>query len=465
MGRIKRDVQVLVKNRLDEIYKHDYIAKNEKLKSVTIELVKNPNAKLDDLITGLKIPEKKAEKVDEDLSKRAEAIFRESIFTMRGPEESIYSAALVKMKGKMVVLATKEFIPRRFPVVFANSRGKVVCSKAYVSETHPMVLFIPDYEPKEFNPIEVVEPEDVSNLFDRELFMIAPHEGGFLTVPLLVFSEDKDYLNLSSYTNPSTSYSTSLRRLDRDGNKLLVSITQKMSVGENSVVIDSKTGKLVSMAVRIFNPGVLSWRGKTGSVIGHENFAIPDVSTFIRQFNGTANKTDAPRGAIRFVRMTAFENWKPLNVSKFWSQKNEIREFTDSNNDFLMFFMHNSFHEALRSNRIARVAEKYRKPLLYDNLTRTSWENQYRTYMLEVSYLLKRELMGNKKVEDYYSIYREEYKYQLALRQAMYDYLSAGLKDSNIVNLIHVDLTTRHGSSHSTGCAGGRIGGSIGGGY
>ncbi|MBQ2721298.1 MAG: hypothetical protein IJF70_00155 [Opitutales bacterium] len=453
---VKKDVQDDVKKLILKKNELSYPQKYTELQTVLTQIKKDPSV-------ASKILNKKIT-TDEsaELRNRAEEIFRQSIFTKRGSEEEIYTAALVKMNGKVVVLATKHFIPEKFPVVFANSRGKIVCSKGYISDSHPMILLIPDEVPSNFTPIEVVSNEDSLTLFDRELFMIAPAQGGFISSPVSVFSEDNDYLNLTAATNPSTSYSTSVKPLGRNGQRLLISIVEKVKVGENSVVIDSKTGKLVSMAVRVYNAGVISHFGKTGNVIGHENFAIPDFSTFVRQFDGTVNKTDAPRSSIRFVRMTAFENWKLLDVEKFQEQKNEIRLFTDDNNDFLMFFKSNMFNEALRSRRLGRIAERYRKPLLYDNITRESFERYYRNYMIDVAYALKRELAGNKNEKEFYSIYRQEYKYQNALREAMYKYISEGLEDKNIMNIIHTDLTTRYNnSSHNNA----RIGGSIGGGY
>lgn len=453
---VKKDVQDDVKKLILKKTELSYPQKYTELQTVLTQIKKDPSV-------ASKILNKKIT-TDEsaELRNRAEEIFRQSIFTKRGSEEEIYTAALVKMNGKVVVLATKHFIPEKFPVVFANSRGKIVCSKGYISDSHPMILLIPDEVPSNFTPIEVVSNEDSLTLFDRELFMIAPAQGGFISSPVSVFSEDNDYLNLTAATNPSTSYSTSVKPLGRNGQRLLISIVEKVKVGENSVVIDSKTGKLVSMAVRVYNAGVISHFGKTGNVIGHENFAIPDFSTFVRQFDGTVNKTDAPRSSIRFVRMTAFENWKLLDVEKFQKQKNEIRLFTDDNNDFLMFFKSNMFNEALRSRRLGRIAERYRKPLLYDNITRESFERYYRNYMIDVAYALKRELAGNKNEKEFYSIYRQEYKYQHALREAMYKYISEGLEDKNIMNIIHTDLTTRYNnSSHNNA----RIGGSIGGGY
>ena len=453
---VKKDLQDGLKAEIQKMSDLSYQERYEKLQEVIKIAKANPDATLESLLG------KQPLKIEKSLQAKAEEIFRQSIFTKHGPDEEIYTAALVKMNGKMVVLSTKHFIPEKWPVVFANSRGKIVCSKGYISDSHPMILLIPDKEPIGFTPIEVVSKEDSLKLFDRPLFMIAPSRGGFASVPVSVFSEDNDFLNLTSATAPHTSYKTSIKSLGRSGLRLLVSIIESIDVGENSVVIDSETGKLVSMAIRSYNPGVLSHFGKTGNVIGHENFAIPDYATFVRQFDGTVNKTEAPRSAIKFVRITAFESWKPLNIEKFQEQKNEVRMFTDENNDFMMFFKSNSFREALHSRRLAKIAVRYQRPLLIDSITQESYERYYRNYMIDVSYAIKRRLVGNKDVEDFYSIYKQEYKYQYRLREAMYRYISEGLENKDIINIIHTDLRTRYNNCNYNG---GRIGGSIGGGY
>ena len=458
---VERELQDELKAELLQDNGLSYQAKYAQLKDILKKAKDNPSLTLNALLNR-KAVAKKQIKSEDSLRERAETIFRQSIFTMHGADNQIYTSALVKINGKVVVLSTKHFIPEKFPVVFSNSRGKIVCSKAYVSDSHPMILLIPDKEPTEFTPIEVVSKEDSLDLPNRELFMIAPARAGFMSVPVSVFSEDNEYLNFTSATNPYTSYSTSVRPIGRNATRLLVSITKTVDVGENAVVLDSKTGKLVSMAINVNNPGVISHWGKTGNVIGHENQSIPDYSTFVRQFDGAVNKTDAPRDSIKFVRITAFENWTPLNIEKFQKQKNEIRTFTDDNNDFLMFFKSNRFGEALRSRRLGRIAERYRKPLMHDNITRESFERNYRNYMIEVAYALKRDLMGNKDASEFYSIYRQEYKYQYKLREAMYKFISESLEDKNILNIIHTDLKTRYNNSSHNGA---RIGGSIGGGY
>lgn len=406
--------------------------------------------------------ESQSERFAADSKTKAEEIFSKSVFTKRGAENEIYAAVLVKMRGKSVILCTKEFVPERFPVVFANSRGKIVCSRAYVSDELPIVLLVPDDEPKDFTPIEVADASDCANLVNRKLFMIAPRGGGYGTFGVSVLSEDEKYLNMTMATAPTVSHSSKVRPLGRSGDKFLVSVSEVSGVGENSVVIDPKSGKLVSLAVRVYNPGVLSHHGKTGSIIGHEKMAIPDFTTFVRQFDGTVNKTFIPFSSIRFVRLTALDSWKPLDPKRYQRQKNEIRKITDMNNDFLMFFKNNRFDEALRSRRLGRIAERYQKPFLHDRLSRDSYERKYREYMLDIVYAFKAELQQPVYPEQFYSIYRQELIFQLKLRRAMYDYIAESSSDPNIINVLHTDLQTRY---NNCGVNTERIGGSIGGGY
>jgi len=382
-----------------------------------------------------------------EMQKTAEDIFRKSIFTMRGLGQDIYSAALVKMNGKAVILCTKEFIPEKMPAVFGNSAGKITCSKMFVSEDFPIVLMVPDEEPKNFKPLDVVTAADSAALSEKSLLMIAPLGGGFMGKRVSVFSEDLKFLNLTAETAPQVRRTTDLKALDRKAEKLMVSITETVDVGENSVVIDPKSGKLVSMALRIYDPGHIVWGGKTGSVIGHETSEFPDFNTLVAQFDGTSRSTWAkPMSSIRFVRMTAFERWTPVTQARLDSEKTQIRKLTEANNDYLQFFRKNEFNDALQSRRIGTVAEKYRRTLLFDKLDRESFERAYRNYMLGVLYVLDSE-MKKLDAESFSSLYRSELKYQLNLQSAMRRYLAEAVKDGNTINILHTDIKSRYEES------------------
>lgn len=82
--------------------------------------------------------------------------------------------------------------------------------------------------------------------------------------------------------------------------------------------------------------------------------------------------------------------------------------------------------------------------------------------MIEVSYAIKRSMQKYIEPEKFYSIYRQELLYQLKLRQSMSDYISESVKDQNVLNVLHTDLTTRY---NNNGVNSERIGGSVGGGY
>lgn len=383
---------------------------------------------------------------------KAKKVFRESMFTKRGADEDIFCAALVEMNGKPVILCAKEFVPQTMPAVFANSRGKITCSKAFVAEGFPLVLMVPDEVPAGFRPLKLLSDVESADFGSKRLYMIAPDRGGFRGMPVEVFSEDAMYLNLAADSNPTVSREIDVKFLGRDAKKMQISLTDSISVGENSVVLDSDSGALVSLALRIYSPGSLDEFGKTGSVIGHENAEIPDYNSFVRLFDGQTQRTVMPpTSSIRFVRMGALESWMPLDIEKLNYQRTSVRKFTDDNNDFLAFFRENTFNNALRSRRLGRIAEKYKKPLVEENLGRDAYERQYKSYMMEVLFAIKRELLQFPNADGFYSIYKNELEYQIGLRKAMHDYLAECIKDGEVFNAIHLDLKSRLNGSERSG--------------
>ena len=370
--------------------------------------------------------------------------YRFSIFTNRGIDGKMSTAVLVKLNGQKVVLCTKDFFDGSLPYTIANSLGKIKCSRAFISSDYPLVMLMPDSVPDAFVPFEVVSPQEMVSIIDKKLTMIAPSKAGFSKFPVRIFSEDQKYLNLTSDTAPEIRKSTNLKRLDRKGEKFLVSTKISVDAGNNSIVIDPDSGKLVSMAFRKYNPGVLSWTGKTGSIVGNENMAIPDINNFIRQFDGVTKSIESPDSSIQFIRMTGLENWMRLDPSVAAEQKTQLRRFTDDNNDFLMFFKRNLYGDMLRSRRLGQIAERYRKPFLSERMDRISYERNYKKYMLDVMYAMRRELSQFQNANSFYPIYRDEMEYQIALRRAMHDYLAEVIKNGDITNVLHVDLRARY---------------------
>lgn len=393
---------------------------------------------------------------------------RFSIFTTRGLDGKIATAVLVKMNGKEVVLCSKEFFGGEVPCTIGNSMGEIRCSRAFISRDYPLIMLVPDSVPDSFVPYEVVGPSDMPSVIGKTLSMVAPSGAGFAEIGVRVFSEDQKYLNLTSDTAPKITKTSDIKRLDRSGDKFLFSTKISVDAGGNSIVIDPDTKKIVSMAFRKYNPGVLSWTGKTGSIVGGEKMAIPDVNTFIRQFDGATKFAESPDSSIQFIRMTALGDWVPLNPEAAARQKTELRRFTDDNNDFLMFFKRNLYGDMLRSRRLGQIAERYRRAFTSERMDRISYERNYKKYMLDIMYAMRREISQYPNADSFYPIYRDEMEYQIALRRAMHDYLAEVIKSGDITNVVHLDLRARYSDPMSIPegqLTPVRAGGSIGGGF
>lgn len=386
---------------------------------------------------------------------KAAQIFRDCVFTKRGEGDDIDVAVLVKLQGKTAILCSKNFIPQKMPVVFGNSRGRIVCSRAMISEDYPIIALFPDEEPKMFEPIEVISAAESANIDKKDLYMIAPNRGGFMGKGLRVFSEDSQFLNLAEADVPQTTRSVTVKALDRKAEKIMINILDKYSVGENALVFEPKSRKLVSLALRYYSYGMIDMGGRTGNVLGHEKMQIPDFVGFVRQFDGSVGATAyAPTSSVRFVRLTALTRWSKLDVAKFWQQKNLIRKYTDTNNDYLKFLIRGNYGDALRSARISRIAQKYKNDFETRSLSRDSFERRYESFIIEILHSMRTDMykMGDISLnsKNVYSIYRGELQYQIALRESMYNYMKEYIKDGNITAFIDNGLGIRGDNAAGT---------------
>ncbi len=371
-----------------------------------------------------------------------EMFFNSSVFTKRGELETVYTAVLAEYKGKSVVFCSKDFVASGLPVTLKNSRTKIVCSTAYVAENLPIVMLIPDAEPAEKPKMKVVSPEESSRLPGRKLLMFSPENGAIKLGFMKVFSEDEKYYNLSYDSAPVIVRTRNVKTMNRYSENLFITVSESVPQLDGSVVVDYANKRFVSYAMKLANPGVLEWGGRTGSVIGHESSAIPDFNTFVANFDASKKAAD-PNHTLRFLRFTAIDKWVRFNPSRLEDQKTKIRKLTDSNNDYLMFFKENLYSAALKNQRLYAIARRYRNDLVMQKMDQETFLRRYKSYMHDVLNSMRHdEVRVNP--QDFYSIYRDELSYQLALRKAMFDYLSEAIREDRVVNIIHTDLRTRY---------------------
>ena len=388
-------------------------------------------------------------------------IFNKSVFTTRGYLETVNVAILVNINDKKVILCSPQFLTNKLPITFGNSSATITCSSAMMSSDYPLIMLIPDSIPESCEALEIITADDVAKILDKNMFMIAPSQSSLRLATVSIFSEDTKYLNMSYGALPRFSRVTTLKPLNRSGTSLLITTTTSSPEVSQAIIIDPDSGKLVSMAVDRYNPGVITSGGTTGSIVGHEVSAMPDYNTLVRQFDG-ALKTTKPFGTIDFIRMTNLTSWTKFSIDELNKQKTTLRKYTDLNNDFLMFFKNNSYDTTLRSRTLGSIAEKHRQELLYQRMSRVSYERTYKAYMLEVLYALKRETISPLELTKYYAAYRDALEFQINLRNAMHDYLAEAIKDGNVINILHNDLRSRYedtGPKVKTTPIGGGIGG------
>ncbi len=429
--KVPEDSLKKVREEIAQKYPHDFVAQFSAIEKYDYALLKKEKKALSE-------PES-----EEELSLRAQAeqIFRECVFTRHGEGEHIDVAVLVKLNGKSVILCDKNFIPQKWPVIFGNSLGSMTCSKGFISEEYPLVVLVPDEEPKMFNPIEIISPEESRNIAKKELYMIAPKDGGFTGKPVKVFSEDLEFLNLTEDDTPKTKREIKLKQLrGKLSDKILVSVIDKYDVGEHAIVFEPKTRKLVSVALRYYQKGFIEGN-KIGNVLGHESgMSIPDFVTMVRKFDGNVHRTMlSPNSSVRFVRMTAMKDWTRLDIAKFWKQKNAIRKYTDANNEYIKFIKGGcryNYYAYRDSARISKIVTRYKNDLVDKNLSSDAYNARYRAFLVDIINSMRFDMnrLGNSSFtpKSVYSIYRGEVAYLMELRKTMHRYMQESFKDGKL---------------------------------
>ncbi len=385
--------------------------------------------------------------VAESYSKKIESVFQTSIFTRRGKLENVYTAVLTKIGGHPVILCTQEFLEGRLPVKISNSLGEIVCSRALISKDCPLIALIPDSLDKAFIPLKIMEK--FSPDAEKDLCLVSHDSGAIKVGYVRIFSEDDKYFNLVFGKIPRFERDVAIKPISRDGTKFMSTVSQTVPGISQSIIIDPENMTVISMAVNRYNSGVIDYSGKTGSIIGHEDMDLPDYNTLVRQFDSSL-KSEKPFGTIDFLRLNNLKEWSKFSMQELERQKTEIRRYTDLNNDFLVFFKRNLYGYAMRSGALGAIAEKHSINLLKRKMSKEMYVKCYRNYMLDVLMELKRNMLTPVDVDRYYSVYRNALRYQINLRKAMAEYVSEGIKDYNIINILHADLLTRYNNPYSS---------------
>ncbi len=340
-------------------------------------------------------------------------ILGNSVFAKTGADGFIHWAVLVNLDGEAVVLCGKEFL-RDLPagsVSFANGRGRVVCSKIFVSKESPVVIALPDAVPEGLTPMEVFPLGDISDPMVKNLYMLTPDGGSFLGKEVSVFSIGDLYLNLAT----------------PKGRDL------RMESGGNSIVVDPKSGKLVSITIEVCEPGRVSFKGKR---MDDPNTSI---ASFFKDFYGIEY---FPAKSVKFVRLTSLKDRTPVTLEELKSQEEKIRKFAKKNNEFLTAFYTSSFSNAVPPFKT--IIDRYRKPLMHDRLDKSLFERYCRNLAIEIQLAAKHMLDDAGNIGNLCPIYRDEMDCHMAVRRQTYDYITDVIRNGNVMEIMPQPLRRRY---------------------
>ena len=405
-----------LKQQLRKTYPYDFIKQLDSLERYDVTLLLPDE------------DEKKVSPTQKANEQLAEKILKNCVFTKHSETGEVYIAVLVKMRGRPVIICSKEFLPRKLPVYFGNSTGHIKCTSAYVSKKHPVVVLFPEKDGMTFTPLEVVDDAELASIKERQLYVFRPEKKGFSGHPVKAESIETMFFKFAkvNYDNSSSDNSKSdLTKLD------------------SSIVVDSQTGKLVSLGLRYVDYDIANIKGKARNIFTGEEMNIPTFATFAKDFN---SGIDAYlRGSsIHFVKMSALQDLQKFDTLKFLRQKDFVRKYADTTEEYFKFFSKNSFSEALRSFRLSNIAAKYRRSFENDKLSTDAFNAKYALFVKDVLKSMSSDLYtfggANISNDNFYAVCRSEMAYQLAFRIAMLNYLKNYFEENSIEEFVKAGL-------------------------
>ncbi len=401
-----------LKAQLSEKYPQDFIRQIDELEHCNIALL---------------LPDEQEEVVDpvQKANKQlAEKIFRNCVFTKYSETGQVSLAILVKMRGRTAVICSKEFIPRKMPVYFGSSVGHIKCSSAYVSEKHPLIILFPDKEPMSFAPLEIASETELNA--ESQLYMVSPLKNGFEGATVKLTSKDSNFFKFEKTENAK-------------------SASRLKDINDFSFVVDSKTGKLVSVALRYVDYGIADAKGNSKNIFTGANVKIPSFAKFAKNLD--AGEAYLNGSSLRFVRMSALKDWQKFDTLVLLRQKDFVRKYSEVNKDFFEFFTKNSFSVALRSARLSSVAAKYRRSFEGEKLSADAFNTRYTAFVKDMLKSMASDIHRfsgfNVASGNLYSVYQNEIAYQVAFRVAMYNYLTQYFEENSIDRYIKTGLTIK----------------------
>lgn len=336
---------------------------------------------------------------------KSKYLFENTVFLNVDDSKKAFPGALINLKSKKVIIAPREFLFDGLPKAFSAAFGNVKPSEVYAAKNLPVVLIVP--ESVNENMLLLKEAE-VS--YENQFFAVCRPRGISLqSFRMKVKSGDENFFEIVPVNERKT------------GNKYRT---------ESTLIFDGDCG-LLSLAVRIYNKAALEEElGKAMETSGSRN-----------KFTGILRKAvagDEPFASYKFARLSALENWEPVDAEKYAAQAKWLNEIDSENSDFSVFVTTGARNRQFNSAKIVELLDEYKKAVAEEFKAHGHNANLSEVHVKQLDDILAK--MENFEeletaAKEFYSSFKNKIEYQIALRKAICAYLKKIREAKDIVHI------------------------------
>ncbi len=342
---------------------------------------------------GENVPEQKKVLTNLELKNVALDAFTRQTYTTEGENRGI--AVLTEIQGKKVMLIPFScFTPG---TTLSNARGEQLEyneNEIYASKELPFVIVFPKNLPEGYVPAKFINDKQYRDLVGTSPFVVGYIKQNITAYPVKINSINNTSVILSTFL-PNT-------------------------FAEGTMLIDPNTQETLSLVVE--SPARLrrvNWMERS------------EVNRLMRMLESESGRREA-------IRIDGFSKWEKFIPEKYYEQKLAVERLKLLSQEFLKLFTNTNLSDSENSTIIGETVKKHTKEFR-TRMDRSLFERRYKTFMNDMSNIIKAELRNAENI-DFYSAFTSEVDfYRGILNQVLKTYEQAS-KGQTFMRIVQEDL-------------------------
>lgn len=328
-----------------------------------------------------------------ELEKMTRDIFAKQAYFADNDNRTIVTFTEIHGKKVMLVPASS-YTPG---TVFVNARGEQLDydpSEAYVSKTIPFLIIFPKSIPENLAPAKFINDKQYRELPGTSKFIVGYVKQNLMAYPVRINSISSSQINLGTYLPPN--------------------------MLEGSMIVDPISNETLSIAVnRPPKHRKTNWLERT------------QIHKLIRYIETNS-------GQLVTIRLDNLEKWEKFDENKFYEQKQMSDRLKNLVTDLMKMLSSSNLSDSEQSAILGELIRKH-YPGFKSKMDRTFLERKFKAFVLDLCVLIKAE---QRRITDinYYTTFRDEVEFNLAIINDLHDTLDRSLKSKMYMQLLFDDI-------------------------